>query len=512
MLLPRLLAGLLLAALLTACDAGDDPGPRPAPALPELESAWTAAGVTGDRAWLVGDLLVVAGKAGLTGLDRATGAVRWTRPLSPGICTTALAPNPDGLLAVVVQRTAKPQTCAAAALVDLHDGALRWRTDLADEHPSRWDRARYDGVGAGDRVVAVTDSVLGAALRLDVRDGAVLSRLDDAEYTTDGPHLVAMTWLDRRRSATVETVATITETDSGRRVRTFRTRDASNLFPVQAAPLVVGTERGQWGSDLYVEHGGQVRVVGRGLGLFTATVDDRVVQGYDGALVVSDAATGEELSAQPLDPQEEVAGVAGDAVITYDRVPGWLPDAPAVLRRLPLDGSGEPVVLGRVRGAALLVADGVAYTAGRDGVRAYRLPAEGTPTSAYLDRLAWREGDLRPAEVFDACRAVSGETLAQVGLAADERVDASCWWGGGRRFSVTVEAGLPEAPAPAREDGAEDVPGLGDNAWLVERSRALELTVRLRNVTVRVTATATDVRPGVLEAAREVLAALEDRG
>ena len=96
MLLPRLLAGLLLAALLTACDAGDDPGPRPAPALPELESAWTAAGVTGDRAWLVGDLLVVAGKAGLTGLDRATGAVRWTRPLAPGICTTALAPNPDG--------------------------------------------------------------------------------------------------------------------------------------------------------------------------------------------------------------------------------------------------------------------------------------------------------------------------------------------------------------------------------------------------------------------------------
>lgn len=527
----RPVAALVLLAVLSGLSACSDDGSRDdagpaAPKVPELEAAWTSDEVADATVmWSLGDTVVVGGDDRLAGLDVATGETRWSRTFRHGICRWPEAPNAEGTLAVLLAREGRPRTCVDVAALDLDDGRLRWRRSLDGEHPVDWDQAEYDGVSVGDRTVAVTDSVLSAAVLLDLADGEVRTVRDDAELSSDGAHLIGLTRGptpgDGSRTATVH------DLDTGRRSTVFRVGDASNLVPVLTDPLVIGTERGRWGSDLFLVRPDGVTRVGRGVGSFTASVDGRLVLTYPGALVVVDESTGEEQQVAVLDPQEEAVGIADGRLITLDAAVEWLEEPTTVVRRVDPAQPADPVVLGSLpRTAPLGVAGDLLVTGASDGVTSYRLPAEGRATSDYVEALDWEEWDLRPADVLDACRAVGGPARALVGIDAAEPVHGSCWWGGGENFQVDVTAHLPDARRTAVEAASEGlelesykreaVPDLGDGAWMSTGDAPVVLTVRYRNVLVRVRSTADQVTPArarqaALGAADDVLTELARR-
>ena len=142
-----------------------------------------------------------------------------------------------------------------------------------------------------------------------------------------------------------------------------------------------------------------------------------------------------------------------------------------------------------------------------EGVHAYRLPDGGTEVSAFVGALDWADDDLRPADVFDACTAVSGGTLATLGLDPHEQVVGACSWGGGENLRVSVDALSPADPGYRdRTEGTE----VDADEFLVT------VTSSVRNVVVTVTTTVENTTPTRAQeaaeaAAEDVVAELESR-
>lgn len=516
----------LIGTLLAAC-TGDEPSPEP-PELPVLEPQWESEALPGaSRAWQVGDTVVVASERRLAALDPSTGETQWDLRLPAEPCAWPDAPNEDGLLVVLLDRpTTTPRRCLDVTAIDLAEGDVRWQRGL--RYPVAYERAEYDGVGAGERTVGVVDGTFQVVARLDASTGQTLStaRAEDERVAVAGSRLTRVVFErpDDERTVVVE------DLDSGDDVARYAAGDTYNAQVVVDDPLVVATERGTWGGDLRV--GSEGTVVGRGPGAFTAVDEDLLVADPGSDLFAHDLATGAEVAAVPLGSLSAVAGLRdstgarGLSAIVVDPAPYWQETPSPVVEQIDLTAPDQRQALGAVDGTPLVLVDDTLITAGARTLRAYQLPGEGPAVAAFDDALAWAEDDLRPAEAFDACTAVSTVTLTGLGLAADERGVGSCAWGGGEHLQVSVDASTPSGTTPAEQVaidqldlmGADtpELPGVGDQAYVdADRFRAV-VTARYRNVVVTVRSTVESTTPqrarrAAEAAAAEVIAELEER-
>lgn len=523
--LPAPAVAVAVLAVAGCTPAAEPGGGGPAvPAVAALEPVWTSeVRADGLGSWETDDAVVLTAGRGLVALDPATGAPQWRLRLPAEPCEWSTDPSDDGLLAVLLVRREKPRTCRDVAVVDLADGRIRWQVSV--EHPAAADYApaRFDGVSAGERVVAVTDSVLDGAVRLDVRTGRVLSTAadDDARgVTSDGDHLFTLD-LDNDGPSRISVV----DQDTGRHVGAYDAGESYELHPVLRDPLVLGADRGHFGSDLYA--GADGVPVGRGLPLYAGADGDRLVSVFDSALVVSDLTTGTEIGAAPLLGFDSVVGISDGALLTVGSQVASPDSSSLVLQRTDLTDLSDQRVLGALAARPVAAAHDVVVTVEERGVVAYGVPADGPGQAESLDVLDWADGDLRPADAFDACLAVAPETRRLAGVDPHGPVVGSCEWGSGERVVVSVEAALPNGSRSAVEvatdlagltasGDAEEIADVGDEAWLAANESGAFLTVRYRNVVLDLYATAHDLssgraRSGALAVARDVVAELERR-
>ena len=518
-----LLAGALTATLALAACTSDDPDPDATPPeLPALAEAWSSQAVPeATRAWPLGGDVVVASEQRVAAVDATSGSTRWSRRLPGTVCAWPDGPSTAGLLALGTLVGGRgPSRCLGVVAIDLSSGEIAWRTRLT--HPVDYGRAEYDQIGAGAEVVGVVDTTFDVLTRLDAATGRRLevTEAEDQWLGIDGARLTRILFSSTRadrRTVVVE------DLDTGETLVRYDGDDASVARIAAADPLVVATEGGQGRRQLRVGELGTV--VGRGPGTVVEVSDGVMVSDPTGGLFVHDLATGEEVVAVQRSGLQTFVGVhEDDAILTG--WPSWLPEPERVVERIDLaDGSAR--ALGTVGNDGLLVAGNLLVTGGRTAVHAYDLTGDGVDVADFDDALPWSSDDLRPAEAFDACTAVSPATLSELGLASDERVVGSCEWGGGGRLSVTVDAKTPVGDASAADrarseveyaaDRYREVPGIGDGAWIEDAPSGPSVTALHRNVVVTVR---TDVLPGrrpararaaAEQAAREVVAELETR-
>jgi hypothetical protein len=220
--------------------------------------------------------------------------------------------------------------------------------------------------------------------------------------------------------------------------------------------------------------------------------------------------------------------------------------------------NSRSVLIGRVpsQGLASWVWSGrraIAFSGAK--ISAYDLPVKGKKVDALpvAEALPWADGDLQPSTAPGACRRVSAETLAALGLASAKLpAPADCRWRETldpsyveRNLRTSVDIATPtdsttaQAAAERRAEKLTDtlkadgltpsaLEGLGDQAWFATRPSTdgaqteTAIVARWRNAVVLVRASqagliedryAELVRPDAVEsavvgAAREILAAL----
>lgn len=594
--LPRVIAPVLLVvAMTTACES-EQAGPQ-VPTAPStadvrpalLDAAWTAPAPAGAqvagrlRAWTTKDRVTVVGKQQIRSYDLASGKAAWTAALprgTTGVCTIS---ENAGDIGALLLRT--KTGCTDVAALSLADGSWRWRhaiEPLAKGTPSvslsrlavaatgKCRQVIRFGVAEGRRLkpVAPADSVCANASALAGNTIAV--KLDAGpDFGKVGDELIGT-------DAGKATFQVLNNDDLTSRWRISVDRVGANVAGVVAQrPLVLDTSlKGHRMLRVFDAKGTPVRSVGWSLpsqGFVRLGLANGVLLGgygpADPGRYAYSLKTGNQLWTDLDDKTTRTLGLFRGRVLRERLVTGddgeesWL-----ALHELDRAGgsvtdpatNSRSVLIGRVpsQGLASWVWSGrraIAFSGAK--ISAYDLPVKGKKVDALpvAEALPWADGDLQPSTAPGACRRVSAETLAALGLASAKLpAPADCRWRETldpsyveRNLRTSVDIATPtdsttaQAAAERRAEKLTDtlkadgltpsaLEGLGDQAWFATRPSTdgaqteTAIVARWRNAVVLVRASqagliedryAELVRPDAVEsavvgAAREILAAL----
>ncbi|WP_164519671.1 PQQ-binding-like beta-propeller repeat protein [Nocardioides ferulae] len=456
----------------------------------------------------------------VVGLDAETGEQRWQWSSSPDrVCQTSPRVNRAGVLAVLTDRG--PGDCTQVVALDTTTGEETWRRRV----PGRPPYLSASAVAVSRRTVLVEafcDEVLryaaGSGRSLDTlaprdRKCAMESALGDGLVAVMNDPETASTPDDHGTGWIPATTDRVTrdlyDADTGRLLWRAPMSNAGGSIDqvVSTDPLVlVWTRRGQQVGQVFDRRGRPRAVVGLRMpgqtgGLVAVGEHDGVLAVQHTSLVGSsaprpyatttyayDVATGEELWRQ--EPELGVPAGVVDGSVVFARVVQVLDPDAATGRRYemwltardlaaPEGAAGAVRTLGSVavRGAAstvvglagdaLLLADdeGVhAVPVDGDGEeRVYAAPAD--PRS--VPESEWAEGEVRPEDARDVCRAVDRETLAGLGFRALELpAPVDCSWRELHhpRYLTRVLDVHVTVLEPGPEPGAEEIVGATERA------------------------------------------------
>ncbi|MFD0020748.1 PQQ-binding-like beta-propeller repeat protein [Streptomyces sp. NPDC058382] len=442
----------------SACTNGgaqDDGRSRPAGQPAKLTKVWEAPSLLGPdgsgTVWTGQGVLVLRDGSDLRGYDARSGRKRWTLKApkgTSGVCGMSDRPNAAGLGGLFFTAGTKGG-CTYAGAVNLADGEVRWAEPVGKPQGT----SGSNDLSIGDEALTVTLHCY-EVKQFRPSDGKPLGtrlRSDEAcahDVDHNGTHLAVR---EAPAGTAKERVPGWVPADDGApahfalyqgadskpvwRTKAERVGDQLNGI-VSDDPLALDVTRE--GHDLiqtYDSDGTPVHTIGKQfkptasdgrakVGPFTQ--GDTLVVGYgrDPALYAYDLSTGKVRWKKRQD-EADVLGVWKDKLLAVRQMPD---SAGHSVQWLVTYGmrDGKERTIGRIAEAGVETQTFAAWDderiylsrpdrSGKAGIIAYPLPSSGGDTRQYAPEPeagdtaghGWREGDLRPDEVVNACEAVS---------------------------------------------------------------------------------------------------------